>query len=78
MRVPIAAAAVVTLAAGGVVWATGTLAEFGSVRGESIDASQRTRVVAPVRGWIGVAKPLGSTMMLAGVLTVGVLWLARR
>jgi hypothetical protein len=77
MRLPIGVA-VATSVAGAVVWAVAEVAEFGSVTGESIDPSQHARIVAPVPAGIGIAKPLGLTMIVVGMLVVGVLWVARR
>ena len=73
MFVPIAASV-----AGAVVWAFAKVTELGSVTGESTDPSQRARIFAPVPEWIGIAKPLGLTLLVAGGLAAGVSWAAKK
>jgi hypothetical protein len=77
MRAPFVAAAVV-FAAGALLSAAGAITELGSVSGESSDPSQRARVTTDVPAWVGVAKPLGLTMMAVAVLAAGALWLRRK
>jgi transposase-like protein len=54
------------------------VSEFGSVTSESGDPSQRARLIARVPAWIEVAKPIGVTMFVAGILVVGVLWVTKK
>ena len=77
MRLPIAVAITASVA-GALVWAYAKVAEFGSVTGESIDASQRARIVAPHPEWIGIAKPLGLALLVVGGLAAVVLRAPRR
>jgi hypothetical protein len=77
MRIPLAVPITASVA-GAVLWAYAKVTEFGSVAGESTDPSQRARIVAPVPEWIGIAKPLGLTLLVGGGLAAGVLWAARR
>jgi hypothetical protein len=77
LRVPFAVAAVV-FAGGALLSASGAITELGSVSGASSDPSQRARVMTDVPAWVGVAKPLGLTMMAVAVLVAGAFWLRRK
>lgn len=77
MRLPIVAV-VVSFVGGGLVWGAGAITEFGSVSAESSDPLQRARIMTDVPTWVGVAKPLGLTLMAVAVVGAGVLWLRRK
>jgi negative regulator of sigma E activity len=76
MKVPRAATAAV-FAGGALLWAAGKITELGSVSAQSSDPSQRARIMTDVPAWVGVAKPLGLTMMAVAVV-IGVIWSRRK